>query len=709
MKKQILFFILMFVLCVTACTPNNDNKDNIEKEFFFSSERVESLDGKIITNAKRYNDLYYVSSFDPIAGVEVISVYDSSFTFSHELHGDFESLDQQFFRMSAFDVYDGHLYIVYIGSLYSTEERMLIKYDLESGDELERIKIAPAVDIWDGVVLSDLHVTSSHFVLESTVGIQILNIDGSTVQEICNSNKSEYYIASSGIDQAGYAYYGCIEENTPYLCKVELKTGENKWKFKLADGTFVRNISVCENGIIIQNDQNFLLIDEDGKESVSLFDVRDHNQTISHSKDSSFYIYIVGIIGNQNELLYLHSDNQSESCVVKLKSLEGSAKESAISEKEDQEQQTRTLRLFLPYVDNDIKDLIYDFGKENNVTIESEYYAESFTNFNVQDYLQLVSTRIMSGKSEWDIMSTELIPYIQYSKEGKFADLYSLKDGSALKDENRFYTNIFESSAYGEHLYYFPMRLEFSRYFANDNISSNISDMNDILQLCLTSDVKVKSVAASLYSYAFKNMFTQFLRTDYNDFYFDEDKYKEIAKTLKEVYNLDCYVGYEPNVAFDLYVGEETDISEGIDLVAYKNLHYLSDVDGSVSYRMSKGYVIMENSPAKDLALEFLIYVSENYKRKYSPSKENMINNFNAITYNSIRGTTEEEFNQNRDSFMKKADEIMSLANYSRYNHADLYSIAYRSTEAYIAGEIDLDTATSQIKQAFDILKAEVN
>ena len=708
MRKLSLLMAILTIIVFSGCSQHENIPDVTINEIFFDAKNVESLsEGKVITGIHQYSDMYYISYVDTNNSYEGIRIYSDSFEYKGELTGEFENLNLVNYKKSVFDIYDNELYFVYMDEGNTLENRHLINYDLSTGKEISRIVLDSPKDIWDGRVLSSVYVDDNRIILVSGVGVQICDRNGKTIKEIYSSDKSVYYINASTVDHNGNLYFSCTEESTPYLYKIAPQTGECIWKVKLTFGNIIRNLCATESSILIQNEYLIQHISFSGDELTTICDIRDYNKTLTAENNSSFYKTIFGIKYNDGELVYIYSDNQSNSDIVKMVPLTGDEKEQAIHDKEVAEATKTEIRVFLPYKDNKIENIIYDFEKDHNAEVVVEYYSDSYLNFNTEDYLQVVGTRIMSGDCGWDIMSTELIPYIQYANKGYFADLYKLKQGETLKDSNRFFTNVLEACGKEESLYILPMSIEFTGAFSNSEVLEQITSFENIIDLCLNSKVKLTYTADMNFAYLFEYLFTEFCVMDHSSVFFDEHKYIGIAEGLRELYYADCYTGksgFDKNV---IQLKNENELTASKDLEAYKSFQLLNNEQGHKLFRVLNGYAIMEKASNKDLALQLLMSIVDTYSSRYTISKANTEKILDNIEDAYMHSPYHKPVEENVTLFREKVFDIISNADQMQYYDTDIYVLAYQLTNSYIKGEIGIDVAVSRIKTAVSMLSQE--
>lgn len=701
-KRFVIWFVLISVFVgMCGC------KDRSQDEFLIQSEMrrymadacVSLENGKVATNLKKNGDVYYLSYVDMNTGKEHINIYDDQWNFQSEMIGDFEELNQEYYRLSAFNFCNDSLYLVFMDE-QGLENRELIQYDL-NGKERNRITIDAPKEIWDARVLEDVYITEDNIVLISGVGIQICDHTGKTIKEIYGTNKDEYYIDASDISSDGYLYYSFTEDYIPCLAKVEILTGENRWTQKFEFGDTIRNISVDrENGkVYFINDSNIQLVDETVMKITTVGDIRDYNRTVN-SDDASFYKNIFDLLVDGDELVYMYSDNKAASDVVCLLPDETEEKTEQI-EKDG----SVKLEIFLPYKDNIIDDILYSYEKENGVEISVEYYSDSFMNFNTEDYLQVVSTRILSGDPGWDIMSTEVIPYIQYSQKGYFADLFSLENGKDLKDEAKYFQNILTACMDGEALYFFPMSIEFLGIIGGAEDDEIIS-LQDILDKC-TGNTQLCYVPEMNYANLFEYSFNNYCTTDYDGTKFDEDEYIKTAKLLKEIYNADIHSGafsYTEGLV-QILIEDLLHNSKNID--TYSSFRLLPLTDGANRFRMGTGYAIMNDSDMKVEALDLLMFISEHYDHRYGLNRENVWSKFDDIRLSYSEDPFGNKNVANADSYSEIMKNILASLDTLIYYDTDLYVLAYQQTLSYCKGEIDVEIAAERIKQAVDLFRNE--
>lgn len=707
-KRKFCIWIILFGVFLALCGCKDQSQDEflIQDELRrYVADSCISLDnGKIATNLKKNADVYYLSYVDMNNGKEYINKYDDQWVYINKLTGDFENLSQEYYRLSAFNFFEDSLYLVYMNE-QGVENRELIQYDL-SGNEKNRIKLDSPVEIWDARVLEDIYITENNIVLVSGVGIQICDHTGKTIKEIYGVNKDEYYIDATDISSDGYLYYSCTEEYIPWLNKVEIATGENLWKQKFEFGDSIRNISVDRNNgnVYFINDSRIQLVDETERKVTTVGDIREYNRTVN-SDDVSFYKKIFDMLVEGENLIYMYSDNRSLSDVVLLYPDTTNDETNEISEIDETAYKPCEIKIFLPYKDNIIDDILYRYEKDKGIEITVEYYSDSYMDFNTEDYLQVVSTRILSGDPGWDIMSTEVIPYVQYSQKGYFADLFSLKNGADLKDEAKYFQNILTACADGESLYFFPMSIEFLGIIGNTE-GDDIDSLQDILDIC-ADDKQLCYVSEMNYANLFEYSFNNYCNTDYRGIDFDEDEYIKVAQLLKDIYNTDIHSGsfnYSEGLLQILLEGE---LHKSKNVDTYSTFKLLSLAIDKNRFGLQTGYAIMNESQTKEEALDLLMFISEYYDYRYGVNRDNVFRKFEDIKLSYSEDPFGNKNVANVELYSDVMKNVLGTLDSLVYYDTDLYVLAYKQTLSYCKGEIDVKTATERIKQAVDLFRNE--
>ena len=699
MKRVLALLLAVMFLLICGCEDNKETTlSYIDETTGFDAANVLSLDNKIATNILEYDSTYYISYIDIIDGLEHISEYDESFNYLRELSGDIYELSQANFRLSSFSIFNNSIYFVYMQEK-DMSNRLLIQFSLD-GEEQSRVTLDTPSEVWDGRILNDVYVTSQSIILISGSGIQICDLEGHTISEISSNDKSPYYISASSITADGNLIYSCTEDYIPYLCKIDTSNGELLWKQGFSFGNQIRNICVKGDNIYILNEHQLQKINEKNKAVAVICDIRDYNKTTSAPNDVSYYSKIFCLLSDSNGFLYLYTNNKNSSDIVKM---------TISDKKENKEESTekRELRIFLPYKDNLLTDLFYKFEKDTGISVSVEFYNDSFLNFNTADYLQVVSTRILSGNCGWDIMSTEVIPYIPYAGKGYFADLYSLKRGNDLKNNDIVYKNIVEACSFDDSLYYFPMSIKFLGVI-DETDSGGFTDIDSLLNDTTKSGRKLRYDPDAVFSTLFRYAFSSVCSMGHNDVSFDKEGYKRLANSLKSLYCADIYSGSfnASNEYIDLFEEEYIDASKNVD--RYDSFSYVS-LNGYNSFRTGVGYAIMNSSGVKDEALELLLFISENYDVRYGINRKQ-----NLSKMDQIKEVYETDAFGNKDAdapekFRNKISEILDNLNYQIYYDTDLYSLAYKQTLAVCRGEESTAAAVERIIQAFSLYQSEVN
>lgn len=710
--------MMVLSLFLSACD-KNDQKPHPEgvqdASIYLMDSVMQPEDDTLITNMKRNSNGEYLISFlkkvdHPSVGerMETLGVYSEDFALLRMVEDDFASLDQQWARISAFALDNqGHIYVVLMEKGNALAGRQLMQYD-KDGALLSQTMLDAPEHVWDGRVLDDLYVTDERIILVSSVGIQILDRNGKTITELYGQDKSPFYITSANVDDAGYLYYAYSDSQTsiPYLRKISLLDGQEAWSNKFNFGNKVRNITINlpDGKIYVQNENKIDSFDSEGNYIQTLLDLRAYNGVTVTETDSSYYTFINDlVVVNETEILYTFSNFTSGSEIIRLLEPEEDLKQQMLVEKQQGDANKTRIRLFLPYNDRIITDILYDFGLATNTEVMVEYYSDSFMNFNVADYLQKVSARLLSGDPGWDIMSTT------YARKGYFADLYTTAKADELRNDSLYYTNILKASELNGGLYVYPFSVSFLALSSHSvHASPSFATLDDLYEagasISHSGETAFKLSRDMNVSLLFMQTLSSWYRTEQGTVEFDESKFIETLTTLARFYDNELY-GESYNEGI-YSISRESMFNPGIAVPAAGIQLLPGGADGN-SFGML-GYAIMKNSDVIEQSLDLLTYLSEHESMKFGILRAGVLERLDQIEA-AIKARSQFSPNPAPDVSAYRKNILAIYDSFDRLNDYDIniYGLAHKQTFLCLEGKTTAQSAADTIRNAIWLLNKE--
>ena len=735
--KKLLSSILIFIIIISSfssCKSNTDPDTPVVSDSpnIYKAESILSPENTQILNIKKFGENeHIVSTYDTTdySGQiyfndhpEELAVYDKSFNFVKSIGNDIMELDQSCFRMRSFGVDENqNIYLLIMkkdeSGMFSIYGRTLMMYNSE-GKYISETEIDAPVYIWDGNIINTVHITNDYYIIESSVGIQICDKTGKTVKELYGTNAPSLYIGDSDFD-GRYLYYTCYEEYIPYLKKYNIAEDKEEWSSAFEFGRQINNIHIntAEERIYILIDSIIKSIDYNGNAVKNgLCDLREYNIISTTEIDSTFYRQARNlIVEDEFNIIYLFN-NSASSVTEIIKMSEPTETEKLQIFEERNSRKSTTLRMFIPYKDSRITDLVYDYGLANNITIEIEYYTDSLFDFNFADYLQKVSMRMLSGEIEWDIMSTSLIPYYTYAAKGYFYDLGLLDENNAFSDNSIYYTNILNACKIDGKLYFYPMGIDFRTIEANhENISARFSDIPALMRHLIDSDSSDMASLTRANYMSCGNLSEQIIssciNTRYGEIKFERSSFISMLGILKELYDAPVYNESKSLSMFYMGRKENYDIGNTVPAGDFNPLPMQIPGKGNVNmFSVNTGYAIMKDCKYGKEALGLLVYIAENFQNYFSVMRSvvekelNLIKEQTQMMSDQFRDV---DHNARFKVYRERLLEIYESFNYMDYCDTDILILAYDQCQLYLDGTVTIEYAADVIENAVNVLKSE--
>ncbi len=699
MKKVVaLLLVLMLAVGCCGCTEKEQAETNPEGDdhALLIAESLWNAEDTLLAGLKADGDRLFMVCNNQKTEENTIYSCDSTFENCAVVAGDLEKADQHTTLFHTLEAHEGTLYL-----MQNSEDagRVLLCFD-EEGNQKGSIPLETPKKIWAADVLDNIFVRDGKIILVSSVGIQVCDAEGNTLYEITSSAKNPFYISAACVSEDGHIFYVSNEEE-PALCCVSLADGNVMWEKSYSVSAQVRNLAFSEEEqrLYVHLDHALESYSVDGERHNEIIDLREYN--VVQDENVDFYKSISCLyVKNRNELYYGYSSMENVRCeIVHLRSAsETEQKEHETAEKEER----RNLRIFLPYNDRRVSDLLYSFGEEHHVNVIPEYYADTFVDFNVADYLQVVSMRILSGDCGWDIMSTELIPFQQYAAQGYFAELYEL--APELHDDSIYYTNILKACEQDGGLYYLPMCIEFFSLTSNQNQSTFPASLEELYAACEQAGTALEDDKDWIFQILFRAGYSGFCSTTPGEVSFSREEYMRWAELAKQFYTGDFY-GDGESARFALHSELSFWTENGIP--ADGTMGLLPSADQKHHFTLCKGCAIMSDSSEKELAAELLCYLEENYRYFYSIRRD-----YTELVLDQMRAESAYNVSEDREAEIERYGTVLTSI-YESFDSLDaietnIYNVLWEQSYAYCKGEITLEAAANAAENAIMLYKQEL-
>lgn len=735
-KIKYIFAIIIILFLLTSCT----NKDIEQKNDLVSAAYMHKIYESSSLYTSSYNEQngfdvprkiiysdtdenYYISSYNAYKNKERIDIYTKNFKFSRTIEGDITKLDQNVIRFFAFDIdNDNNIYMIKVktdsnGQIVNTGRIMLVFDNM--GKFKEEINIDDTVSIWDSSIIDDLIVTDNNFILVSSVGIQITDKKGNTQKEITSEDRSPYYVSSAAIDDNNSLYYTSDRS----LKKINLSTYNEVWSIDDYKGRITNKVaySFDDNQLCVKTEEMLSLYDTDGNFIGDICDLRDFKPS-SNNIDSynSGIIYTILYINNDTILfsfstkpdVFEVNNTKQFSEIVKLQPLSDAEYEKKLIELDNQNKNKKNINVFLPY-DIDLDRIIYDYEKINkDINIKIEYYSENPMLFNVNDYLQYVSMCINADDFNYDIISSNFIPYTNYIAKGHFINLDTLDINNILSDNSIFFTNIINAcrDKNGD-LFLLPHSINIKIVeMLQQPLNNEIQSLKYLLDMNKNGAYPFydKESSANIYS----QLFFEFCNTEYGNIYFNKTSFYAAIDIIKEFSDESIYTQklenadynifklyflnpflYEPKASIDL-------LPSGIN----NNDKYIFDVNG---------FLISSKSKMANESFQFLLYATEyddNYLSISRKKLDNQLNNLDTFIQKQIEITNQSQidiYKIKTNRFKYDMLRIFEKLNYTKTFHYDFIRLFNDQLFKYLNRIITKEEFADKIENYFWLLENE--
>lgn len=700
MKKVVaLLLALMLAVSCCGCTGKEQTATNTKEDdqSLLVADTLWDAENTVLSSIKADGDKIFTVCNNQKTEKYTIYSCDSTFKNCTSVSGDLEKADQHTTLFHTLEAHEGTLYLVQNSE---NAERVLLCFD-EEGNQKGSIPLETPKKIWAADVLDNIFVRDGKIILVSSVGIQVCDAEGHTLYEITSGAKNPFYISAVCVSEDGHIFY-VSNEDKPALCCVNLADGNMMWEKSYSISAQVRNLAFSEEEqrLYVHLDHALETYDVDGEPHNDTIDLREYNAV--QDEDVDFYKSICCLyVKNKEDIYYGYSSAENAHCeIVHLRLASDTEQEEHQSEVNAKEER-QSLRIFFPYNDRRVADLLYSFGEEHHVNVIPEYYADTFVDFNVADYLQVVSMRILSGDCGWDVMSTELIPFQQYAAQGYFAELYEL--APELHDDSIYYTNILKACEQDGGLYYMPMCIEFFSMTSNQNQSTLPSSLEELYDACTQADVALNGDKDWTFQILFRAGFSGFCSTTPGEISFSRENYMRWAELAKQFYTGDFY---GESARFSL----QSELSFWTEnrIPADATMGLLPAADNKHHFALCKGCAVMSDSSVKEIAAELMCYLEENYRYFYSIRRD-----YTEFVLDQMKAESAYNLTESHEAEIERYGIVLNSI-YESFDCLDaietnIYDVLWEQSYAYCKGEITLEAAMNAAENAVMLYKQELS
>lgn len=692
--------MLVLVLAVGCCGCTEDEEINTkgDNQALLVADALWDAEDTLLSSIKADGDKLFIVCNNQNTEESTIYSCDSTFENCTAVAGDLGKADQHTTLFHTLEAHEGMLYL-----MQNSEDagRVLLCFD-EEGNQKNSIPLETPKKIWAADVLDNIFVRDGKIILVSSVGIQVCDAEGHTLYEITSNAKNPFYISAACVSEDGHIFY-VSNEDEPALCCVSLADGNIMWEKSYSISAQVRNLAFSEEEqrLYVHLDHTLETYSVDGERHNDTIDLREYNAVQDENVD--FYKSICCLyVKNKSDIYYGYSSAENAHCeIVHLRPASEAEQKKHQSEAAEKEERPN-LRIFLPYNDRRVADLLYSFGEEHNVNVIPEYYADTFVDFNVADYLQVVSMRILSGECGWDVMSTELIPFQQYATQGYFTELYEL--APELHDDSIYYTNILKACEQDGGLYYLPMCIEFFSLTSNHDQSALPASLEELYAACQQAGTALNDDKDWIFQILFRAGFSGFCSTTPGEISFSREDYMRWADLIKQFYTADFY-GDGESARFTLRSELSFWTENGIP--ADGTMGLLPSDDNKHHFTLCKGCAVMSDSPVKELAAELLCYLEEHYRYFYSIRRD-----YTEFVLEQMRAESAYNFSEEREAEIERYGTVLNSI-YESFDCLDaietnIYNVLWEQSYAYCKGEITLEAAANAAENAVMLYKQEL-
>ncbi len=414
--------------------------------------------------------------------------------------------------------------------------------------------------------------------------------------------------------------------------------------------------------------------------------------------------------------------NQNESIVYSINKMSSDEYNNYIYKKE-KEKDNITIKVYMDVKPDHYDEYEAEYKRKTNINIISDVFSDMpyLTDPSRDDFIQKLNASFLSGTADWDILLVRNFDYCKYTDKNIFYDMYSLEKGSDLKNDDKYYTNIFDScsSKTNGKLYIYPSDITLSLVLGKNNlikkyipnIDFNSWKWEDVINKIypnLDENITVfeKSIISSKEEETIKSIIQReamgvienyiVLKKNKTDVINYIKKYITTIESLNNdnIYNKngndEIFISDTSLSLFTLFV--QSIENKNIILVPAPSME---DNKSNFIFYVYESYLIMEKSSVKEEAFEYIRFLAEECGNiKTSPCKEVNKRTIEDLKKQNIGYYFNENLYNSYLKFLEKADNHYTLL-------SNIYSHLYQTTEKYLEGLLDLDKASESIYDKF--------
>ncbi|MDD5604177.1 MAG: extracellular solute-binding protein, partial [Eubacteriales bacterium] len=576
--------------------------------------------------------------------------------------------------------------------------------------------------------------------LISYEGIQITDMKGITITEI-----------SHPLTDADVSADGCIvliyddSVSKAYIEKIDPATGLSLWKHTYTSlWDIPRAVTCCKESNDFYIYLNKTLVNRhsgtgDFAETLinlSLYEIKsyiasDWNPCNLAIDGETFHISVI-------------DQDLSELQVYKYVRLHGEEAARRRAEIESEQSAKTCLRLMSFSYDKNTAIKADRYMNENpDIAIEMLNYREDdpLSAQAVEDYRQHVSLTFMSGL-DWDIISSQYLPYPESAESGALADIHSVEGSQAFYDSGAFFHNIVESCSHKGILYILPVGFSFNiitadkQYVENTGFTPHDSSWtwHDFIdkayeKVAAGGDIKPLEFSSGIrrYSIIFEGVKHRLIDFDNKKADFHTTLFSSFLDAVRDISHDSLYASdRNEKSVFGIYnVAGITAYDSPLSL--YSNIRDreifmlpLLTKNDVRPFTIIEGYALNSKSSNKEDSLKFILYLAENNDRSVPVSKaafeaaaEKLINCgqitvvhsedavSNAINAEAALLKNEAVLARNTSQVHKLMEIISRLDNANLHSLGDpILQIFKIPLEQFARGEISKDVVIKRLEQA---------
>lgn len=604
-------------------------------------------------------------------------------------------------------------------------QKQIFVYD-KNGIKLESIPI-DGIQLIQNMSSKKLIARYNQFIVISSTGIQIINAEGKTVDEISVSAEKYYNLVSGeeGIFPGGliddvdivdedHIVLVQTKQSDRHVTLYNIKSKKIEWSQEIEHGFIPRKIHFEQetNEIYVASNHHVLSYSKDGMYNGELINFNEYlsgefNSSLFFGRDVLDPGYIV--FESAHMMYFYMVSTGSEPSIQKVYSyreLIGDDKQQRQRLLEKEQAKKTPIYLSLPFINSGLEEMIAQYERLNpNIRVVVSTFRDSHMEFNIEDYNQYVSLQLLTNKNKWDIISTTYLSYKEYIDKGYFANIENISPKIWEAEQVRFLPNIIEASKVNGQLLLFPTRISFFTVLADPKLAEKLQpnqykweDLIPTINKLIEEVPNMKSWYLESPGYRFSSMYdilSDSYKTDLtapqNNTELQKQLFGQFLDIAMMLSNSNDHIQSPGQQA--LFIMIPFHISEFLN---YANLLEsekkllptpASPQSGKHSFVMQEGYAVNKNSKVKEETLKLILFLAE-----YTQSNNIILQK----TYNDLlnqQGMTEQ-----KKQAIQQLQAIIENLDSLRYLDFRLSPSLYETTQQYVEGLIDKETAIRTIQ-----------